>query len=281
MAVVANREYIEKMIYDTFDALDPSGTNTSKYRMMFAGMNDQQFAKFMKDFLASDGEYFMLDIVEFDHDLKMEYCEKAAKVIGIPLMEYVYMPHLSMDKGNCVVSKQKCLVGYINVKRTQQLVHKKNGLSTSNDKVSALTGQVVRKDKNARSSDIEASMLVSLGADKILQELHGPRADDAVMKRQMNQSIATKGYVMLDELDNLPTNKVTLNTINTYLLGMGLISDIVTPTYILPKTSHDLFESVETKLNEGDVQDASDPSTRQGPDPSWFGLSTSDSAVPG
>jgi hypothetical protein len=242
MAVVANRDQIEKLVYDTFDALDPSGTNSGKYRVMFAGMNDQQFAKFMKDFLSKKDEYFMLDINEYEHTLKMEYCEKAAKVLGIPLMEYIYMPHLTMDKKHCVVSKEKCLVGYLNVKRTQQLVHKKNGLSVSNEKISPLTGQVVQKDKNARSSDIEASMLVSLGADKILQELHGPRADDPVMKREMNQSIATKGYVMLDELTNLPTNKVTLNTVNTFLLGMGLKSDLVSSTYVLPKTSQELFE---------------------------------------
>lgn len=238
---VANRAYIEKLIYDTFDALDPSGANTDKYKALFSGMSDTEFEKYMKNFLKDDSENFTLDIVEFEHGLKFQYCEKAAKVLGIPLMEYVYMPHLTMDKKRVVVSKEKCLVGYINAKRTQQLVHKKNGLSISNDRVSAVTGQVVDKDKNARDSDIEAALLVSLGADKILQELHGPRADDPVMKRQMNQSIATKGYVLLDELENLPTNKVTLNTINTYLLSMGLKSDLVSDTYILPKTSDELF----------------------------------------
>lgn len=238
---VANREYIEKLIYDTYDALDPSGTNSAKYRDMLSGLSDQEFEKFMKDFLKNDEEQFMLDIVEFEHDLNMDRCEKAAKVIGIPLMEYVYMPWLTMDKKHVVVSKEKCLVGYINVKRPQQMVHKKNGISVSNTKVSALTNQVVNKDKNARDSDIEASMLVALGADKILQELHGPRSDDPVMKREMNQSIATKGYVLLDDLNNLPTNKVTLNTVNTFLLSMGLKSDLVTDSYILPKTSEELF----------------------------------------
>ena len=240
--MVANRSYIEKLVYDTFDALDPSGTNTNKYREMFSSMDDKQFEKFMKDFLKNDEENFTLDIVEFDHDLHMEYCEKAANALGIPLMEYVYMPHLTMDKSRTIVSKEKCLVGYINVKRTQQLLQKKNGLSVTNERRAALTGQVTDKDKNARDSDIEASMLVALGADKILQELHGPRSDDMVMKREMNNSIATKGYVMLDELTNLPTNKVTLNTVNTYLLCMGLKSDLVTDTYILPKTSAELFE---------------------------------------
>lgn len=238
---VANRKHIEDLIYKTFDALDPSGANTDKYRALFSTMSETEFYKFMKEFLGNDDENFTLDIVEFEHDLKMSYCENAAKVLGIPLMEYVYMPHLTMDKKHVVVSKEKCLVTYINVKRPQQLLHKKNGLSISNEKVSATTGQVVRKDKNARDSDIEASMLVALGADKILQELHGPRADDPVMKRQMQQSIATKGYVMLDELENLPTNKVTLNTVNTFLLSMGLKPDLVSDTYILPKTSEELF----------------------------------------
>lgn len=240
---VANRAYIEQLVYDTFSALDPSGTNTEKYRSMFAAMNDAAFEKFMKSFLSNDSEQFILDIVEFEHDLSMDKCEKAAKVLGIPLMEYVYMPWLTMDKKHVVVSKEKCLVGYINVKRPQQMVHKKNGISVSNTRVSSLTNQVVNKDKNARDSDIEASMLVALGADKILQELHGPRSDDPVMKREMNQSIATKGYVLLDDLNNLPTNKVTLNTVNTFLLAMGLKSDLITDSYILPKTSEELFES--------------------------------------
>lgn len=240
MAVV-NRKQIEQLIYDTFDALDPSGSNTNKYRNIFSTMNDKDFEKYMKDFLADDEENFILDIIEFEHSLKYEYCEAAAKVLNIPLVEYVYMPHLTMDKKNVIISKQRVLVGYFNVKRTQQLLHKKNGLSVANDRVSSLTGQVTADDKNARDSDIESAMLVALGADKILQELHGPRADDPVMKRQARQSIATKGYVLLDELENLPTNKVTLNTVNAFLISMSLITDLVTPTYILPETSNELF----------------------------------------
>lgn len=238
---VRNRKEIEKLIYDTFDALDPSGTNSQKYRSILEPMSDSEFEKFFKDFLKNNDEQFVLDIVEFEHDLSMDKCENAAKVLGIPLMEYVYMPWLTMDKEHVVVSKEKCLVGYINVKRPQQMVHKKNGISISNNRISALTNQVVDHDKNARDSDIEASMLVALGADEILKELHGPRADDPVMKREMNQSIATKGYVSLDDLDSNPTNKVTLNTVNTFLLSMGLKSDLVTDSYILPKTSEELF----------------------------------------
>lgn len=240
MAVV-NRKEIEKLIYDTYDALDPSGVNTNKYKTMFSAMNDKEFEKFMKEFLDDDNEYFTLDIVEYEHELRFENCEAAAKVLGIPLFEYIYMPWLTMDKKHVIVSKEKCLTGYINTKRTQQFLQKKNGISISSEKRSAVTNQVVDDSKNARDSDIEATMLVSLGGEKILQELHGPRADDMVMKRQMNQSIATKGYVSLDELDNISTNKTTLNVVNTYLLSMLIKSDLVTDSYILPKTSEELF----------------------------------------
>lgn len=238
---VQNRAAIEKLIYDVYDALDPSGKNSNKFHLLFSSMDDNEFAKWMKDFLNDDKENFTVDIVDFENDLKMENCEKASKVLGIPLMETVYMPHLTMDKTRVVASKEKCLVGWINVKRTQQLLQKKNALSTSNEKTSALTGQVVNDDKNSRDSDIEASMLVALGADEILKELHGPRADDMAMKREMNKSIADKGYVMLDELESLPTNKTTLNTVNTMLMGMMLKTDLITDTYILPKTSEELF----------------------------------------
>jgi hypothetical protein len=56
------------------------------------------------------------------------------------------------------------------------------------------------------------------------------------MKNEMMHDIATKGYVRYDDLTNDVENKTTLNTVNTYLLGMGLSSDLVTTGLMLPKT---------------------------------------------
>lgn len=113
---------------------------------------------------------------------------------------------------------------------------KKNGISTSADIRSALTGQVTGADKNGRESDLENTMLISLGMKDTLRELNGPRADDLVMKREMLTSIATKGYVSLEELTDEITNKTTLNTVNVYLLGMSLDSDLVTKGLMVKKT---------------------------------------------
>ena len=146
------------------------------------------------------------------------------------------MPHLSMDKNKVIVTQEPVPVGYLNIKRTQQTVSKKNGISTDIDKRSALTGQVIAEDKNGRESDLENSMLVSLGLEDTLRELNGPRSDDIVMKHQMLQDITTKGYLSLKDLDSDLTNKTTLNTVNVFLLGMGLNSDLVTSGLMLPST---------------------------------------------
>lgn len=240
--VVTNRKEIEDLVYKVFDALDPSGMNTAKYKKILTAMSEEQFAKWLKGFLEDDNEQFCYDLVEFQTKLDYSNAEKAAEVLGIPLLEYLYLPHLTRDKNNIICTKEKCLVGYLNIKRTQQMVQKKNGLSMGGEQRSALTGQVINDDKNSKSSDLEGSLMIGLGMDNLVKELYGPRGDDLTMDRQMQKQIETRGYVTLGDMDTDLTNKVTLNTINAYLYAMGLYSDLVTDTYILPKTSKEVFQ---------------------------------------
>ena len=113
---------------------------------------------------------------------------------------------------------------------------KKNGISTDISERSALTNQVTGKDKNGRESDLENTMLVSLGMHNTLKELNAPRADDSMMKQQMLRDIALNGYTRLSDMDDEIKNKTTLNTVDTYIRGMSLISDLVTKGLMLPKT---------------------------------------------
>lgn len=230
------RKKMEKLIYDFFDAFDKSGVNTKKYKEIFETMSDNEFDKYFKEFFKDPNAYLILDIVDYERTIKIEDIERAAKVIQVPLFEKVAVPHLTMDKDKVIVTKDPVPVGYVHIKRTQQTVMKKNGMSTSVDTRSSLTGQVTGADKNGRESDLENSMLISIGMVKALEELNGPRSDDLVMKNEMNQSINTKGYVSLEDLTNDPENKTTLNTVNVFLLGMGLNSDLVTSGLMLKST---------------------------------------------
>lgn len=235
----AKRNKMESLIYDVFTALDPSGANTANYRNMFKEMSDTQFDMFFKKMFESDIEFLTLDIIDYEIDLKIEDVEKAADILGIPLMEYVALPFVNMDQDNPVVTKEKCFVGYLHLKRMQQTLSKKNTTSTDIGERSALTGQVTGKDKNARDSDTENFALVTLDADANLREFLGPRADDRVMKNELYADIARKGYGTLSGLTNDVSNKATLNTLNALMIGMGIKPDLVTDGLVLNKTLND------------------------------------------
>lgn len=230
------RKEMESLIYDVFSALDPSGTNTAKYKAMFSKMSDNQFDNFFKELFKHEERYLILDIVDYEHSVSIENIENAAKVLGVPLMEKVAMPFSNGDKDKPSVTKYEVPVGYLHIKRMQQILSKKNSTSTDISSRSALTGQVVNADKNARESDQETFGLVALDANDILRELMGPRADDMTMKTQMYSEIAKKGFVSLDELTNNVENKTTLNTVDMYMCGMGIKTDLITKGLELKKT---------------------------------------------
>lgn len=230
------RKLMENLIYSVFNALDSSKINTEKYKDLFGEMNDSKFDTFFKEFFKSENEYLVLDVVDYERDFKIENVEAAAKILNIPLFEKVAMPFVNGDPNTPVLTKYEVPVGYVHVKRVQQILTKKNTTSTEIASRSAMTGQVVGKDKNARDSDQENFALVSLGANDTLREFMGPRADDMVMKNEMYASIAQKGYVSLNQLTNKVENKTTLNALDVHLIGMGIKSDLITEGLVIRRS---------------------------------------------
>ena len=233
------REEMETLIYNFFSAFDKTETNTKHYQDMFSKMSDTQFDKWFKDFFDNPKAYLVLNICDYENTIQLDDIEDAAKVLNIPLFETVYMPYVTMDKKKTIATPIPVPVGYLNIKRTQQTISKKNGLSTSIDTRSALTAQVTGADKNGRESDLENTMLASLGMVNTMRELNGPRSDDMSMKNQMLHDIALNGYVRLEDLEDNVENKTTLNTVNVFLLGMGIDSDLVTKGLMLPSSLKD------------------------------------------
>lgn len=235
MEFSVKRKKIEKLVIDVLTAVDPSKRNVKKWQETFASMSDKEFDQFCKT-LKDDNEFITLDVVEYEGAPTLETFEAGAKVLGIPLFERVAMPHATMDKNKVQWTKHPVLVGYCNVKRPQQAIIKKNGASTSIEKRSPITGQVTGEDKNGRETDLENSMMVAMGADAILKELNGFRADDMHAKAQAYSLASSDGYLRLEDLDNDLANKTTLNTADVYFIGMGLKSDLVTSGNMLRST---------------------------------------------
>lgn len=169
----SKRKKMEVLVYSVFNALDPTKTNSTKYTEFFGNMTDSQFDTFFKEFFKDDSQYLVLDVVDYERDFKIENVEAAAKILNVPLFEKVAMPFVNGDPENPVVTKFEVPVGYVHVKRVQQILSKKNTTSTEIASRSAMTGQVVGKDKNARDSDQENFALVTLNATDTLREFMG------------------------------------------------------------------------------------------------------------
>ena len=242
----AKRKKIEEMIYGVFDRLDKTGTNTKKYKAIFSRMDDKAFNSYMKKFFADDSRNYYLEILPFEREPKLEHIKEAADYLKVPLEEYVYLPFSNPD-GEPLRTRYKVPVGYIHIKRLQQILSKKNSFSVNIENRNVKTGQVISDDKNARVSDIENFALVAIGADEALKEFMGPRADDMIMKQQMIKDIHRDGYVALNSLKSDIKDKQALNTLDVYFMGAGILTDLVTPGLMFRKTLDDRKEQETIK----------------------------------
>lgn len=227
------RQKIQELVYKTLSAMDPTGINANKYKAFFESMSDQQFSKWMNDFLKDEKSFIRLDIEEFDPKrvLRFENIEKAAKVLNIKLFEYVYMPHLSSDPNRPVRTRQPVLVGYINVKRPQQLVTKKTGLTLSDTNRDETSGIAKGDSKGGTTTGIENEMLVGVDADEILSEFCGVRGDNAAEYDNMISAISETGSVKLSDIKTSVYDKPTLLKTDLYLKAMGIKTDIISESY--------------------------------------------------
>lgn len=163
--------------------------------------------------------------------MKFENVEKAANFIGVPLFEYVYMPHLSSNKNRPIRTKQPVLTGYLNIKRVQQLATKKTGLSTSDTDRDEMTNKVKGESKGGTMTGIENELLMGVNATDILSEFVGARADNITEYNNMLSAIAETGSVRLEDIKTNVYDKPSLLQTDLYLMAMGLKTDIVSESY--------------------------------------------------
>jgi hypothetical protein len=226
------RARIEKLVVSAFAALDETGANAAKYEKELKGMSDAQFTRWLDEFVRNEDKHFYLDVQPFHNEPTLEQIEKAAKITGTKLHQYVYFKH-DGAQGDPVRTAKRLPCGYIHVRRLQQILAKKTSYSTEASKRSQLTGQLSGDDAVGRLADEEAYALKTVGANAILRELLGPRADNRGKRLGMYHAIERDGYVQYKDLVGDTKDQPTLNYLNTLLLAAGLKSDLVDSTELL------------------------------------------------
>ena len=244
MITTEKRKKMESLIDSVMSAIDPSGTNAKKYRNMFQTMNDKQFDEYFQKLFADRRSNLRVDIEEFGSDnrkIKFENVEKAAEYIGIPLFEYVYLPHVSSDPNHPIRTKEKVLVGYLNIKRPQQLVTKKTGYVLSDADRDEQSGTAKGESRGGTTTGVENELLAGVGADKVISELLGVRGDNVKEYDNMLESISETGSVKLEDIKTNKFDKPTLLKTDILFMCMGLKTDIVSESYYSTKKIRDLL----------------------------------------
>lgn len=234
-SIKQKRKYVMDYVCQMYDTLDPSGTNTKRFRDKWDKMSDDEFSKEMEKFLNDDSiKGFYLEIVEFERDLSLENVFKCAEQMNVPLFENVATPHINGDPNNAIVTPEPVPVGYIHAKRMQQTLLKKNSGSFKITDRNPKTGQVTGDDKNAVTSNVETYSMVATGSTEALKELLGPRADNQQAKQEMLAAINRDGFVSLNELSNKQEDKIALNSLDVYFTMQGLRTNLVYPPEVIP-----------------------------------------------
>lgn len=232
------RQKAEKMIVDTISILDKTGLNTQKYLEIFKGMSDAKFLEWIKN----NEEHLYLEVLPFKNEPSMHDIEEAAKFIDVPLEEKVIIRNDGSDPDNPSVTTFKQPVGYLHIKKLQQVLSKKTNVDISDGKVSKFGSSA----EPSKLTLPEISALTSIGGEAVLEELLGYRSDN-IGREEFFRSLSLNGQVYLKDMINLPQNRTTLNVVNAYLLAMGISSDLVAPGLLINANQMDLMKKQEMR----------------------------------
>jgi len=140
--------------------------------------------------------------------------------------EYMYY-RSDGNKDNPIRTKFKVPIGFLTVKRVQQMLSKKNTYSLDIAKRALKTNQVTGDDRTGKISSWDNNALSTIEADYALKEFLGCRADSADAKLELYKRISIDGYVYQKDLPNKISEKQTINTIYSYFIGAGIDTDLL------------------------------------------------------
>lgn len=226
------RKAAETLIYKIMDILDKTESNKQWYMNKFKKMSNDQFYEFFKQEFPLK---FQMRVFEIEP--KMDQIDKALKYLKVPMMEKLYMPFLYTDsKGNPVKTNYEAMVIYVPIKKMKQFLSKKNSMSINIDERNMKTGRLISKDKNGNMTDREMECLAVMGLPNTMREFSTYRADAMRAKDEFYSTITEKNMVSLKDVDVSKEDSISRNTLNTYLLGAGMASNLIMTGYYLPIT---------------------------------------------
>ena len=219
----AARAKMEAYVYEVMSILDPSEDNTKRWKTFFSTLDDKGFEKFMQN-LINKKVAMNLVMPNMKKVLKIQDLLEAAKKVDYKTSHRLWMPDRTRP-GRKYLTNEKYLVLTLPVRRAQQEVDKKLSVPERDNKIDALTGQVVSTDKASSISAIEIQSLHVRGLDQTLNELVRVRGGDVNAYGDFSRQLEENGEAKLSSLD--PRTRARSATIGRVLLeGMMIENNI-------------------------------------------------------
>jgi hypothetical protein len=214
----------EKKVMDLMNELDPSRYNEKVYRDYFATLTDEQFKTFVYNLYMKEdfNLFFEIGLLDKKNNPSLKRIKSIAEKRKIDIVEYVEFPYKRPDHPeDPPISATKIPVIYTVVRPLQQLLDKKNNMSSSIETINSLTGQVTGSSKASTVSNMQTISLITSNQLKPVKEMHGPRSDDLVAKLKMIEKIESEGDYDIDDIPTRPEDKQALETMRVMLVGAG------------------------------------------------------------
>ena len=227
----AGRKKAETLLYKCFDKFDKTGQNSAFYKAKFAKMSDAEFKKFLSRPFPIVFQHKLFEVEPTPSDVVA-----GLKELGVSLTDTVNLPYLGKDENGNPVQTMECIVGPLPIKKMKQFLTKKTGWSTNITGRDMRTGLLMGHDKNGNTSDREFEALQVSSLDVTTAELMGPRADEMNAKNVMYNTINSTGRVSLKDLPKDPSDSLSRNMLDAYLIGSCFKSNLITDDYHLHKT---------------------------------------------
>jgi hypothetical protein len=214
------RKQVEEYIYTHLTNIDPTETNTLRYKKLFTSMSDEQFNDFMiklKDkkiqlYLLAPNNKLQLhlnNLFEAGHKLNIDFFERLWLVDPATKKKYL--------------TTYKYMVVKLPIRRLKQYLVHKMSLPNSDKKVDYLTGQVINEDKAANISFIEAQELYAYNFKHSLVELFKTRGGDQHAYQDLKNKIYESGNASLNDV--APGSLVKSTLVMSQVLKAAMISN--------------------------------------------------------
>ena len=219
---MTKRKTAEDKIYKTIDLIDPSNTNSKRYKSIFSKMSDGDFNNFMKDLKENKRKLFIY-APNMKLNLKVNDLLKAADSLGIKLFEKIKIWD-NIGKRYFLTPKEYLILP-LPVRRVKQFLMDKMSIPESDKKLDLYTGQVVQPDKGSSVSTTGMTTMTSKGLHKTVVELMTIRGGNPEAYAQMSASLVETGSAFVSDSD--PDSRVrSVEVASAYLKAIHIDNNL-------------------------------------------------------